>query len=288
MRIIPLIILSPKQHLAIASAFIWFAFFGDTHASQMEAATVNANDSYTVCHNVAIPPTYAVIGLATNYGCPNDQEITVAPAQDNLRICNLSETAGGAPFPLPFPADFIVKSIEQVDYLHSQCGGATSVYVIQQVAEGVTACSGSHIPEGWSYVQSLPSNGGCQTTVRNELHKAVDGLRICSLSPYPVVLVIGAVESLAACDVQERFVLRTTSDGIKACGPTRIPTGYVITAADRSGQCGQYSTLTLRNAYDGVVVCPSSPIPSRYVVDAAVPVNTCEYVATGYRLKYIP
>lgn len=288
MRTMPSTLFSPMQCLGIALVFILCAFFGDTHAYQQERMAVTANDSYTVCHNVAIPPNYAVVGISTNYGCPNYQAITVAPAQDNLRICNLSETIGGAPFQLPFPADFIVKSIEQVDYLRSQCGGATAVYVIQQIADGVTACSGSHIPDGWSYVNSTPSNGSCQTTVRNELHQSVDGLRICNPSPYPNAFVIGAVEPISACGMQERFVLRAASDGVKACGPTRIPTGYVITGADRSGQCSSYSTLTLRMAYDGIVVCSTSPIPSRYVIEAAVPFTSCEYLATGYRLKYIP
>jgi hypothetical protein len=113
-------------HYAVNSVFshamsryrigIHFVRFHRRHpCHQQEHMAVTANDSYTVCHNVAIPPNYAVMGINTNYGCPNDRAITVAPAQDNLRICNLSETIGGAPFQLPFPADFIVKSIEQVD-----------------------------------------------------------------------------------------------------------------------------------------------------------------------------
>lgn len=242
----------------------------------------------TVCHNVAVPPTYALIAIATNYGCPDYTQYTVAPAQNGLQICNLSETTGGAPFEMPFPADYVVRSIQRVEYLQSKCGGATAVYTIQSVAEGVLACSGSHVPDAWSYTSSLPSASTCGTTIRNEMHRAIDGLRICTTSPYPSAFVIGAVDPTPACGLQERYVLRSTFDGVKACGPTHIPNGYVITGADRSGQCRSYATLTLRAAYNGVVVCPSSPIPDRYVVEATVPYTRCENLITAYRLKYIP
>lgn len=278
----------PMRYLNIAFISIYCAFFSDAYAYQQKFAVMAANGAYTVCHNVATPPTYALIGIATNSGCPNNTEYTVAPAQNGLQICNLRETLGGSPFKMPFPADYIVRSIQSVEYLQSKCGGATALYTIQPVAEGVIACSGSHIPEAWSYTSALPPNSSCGTTVRNELHQAVDGLRICTQSPYPNNFVIGTVESAAACGLQERYVLRSASDGIKACGPTHVPTGYVITGADRFGQCRNYSTLTLRIAYNGVVVCPSSPIPSRYVVEATVPYTGCEYMTTAYRLKYIP
>ncbi|HTV86631.1 MAG TPA: hypothetical protein VME63_14620 [Dyella sp.] len=274
--------------MIIVLTFPFLVFSADASSSKKDVNLAAANGSYSVCHNVAIPPTYAVIGMATNYACSNYMEYTVALAQGGLRICNLSESIGGAPVQMPFPADFIVQSIELVQYQRSHCGGATAVYVIQPVSEGAMACSGSHIPSGWSYTGSLPSIGSCGTTVRNEIHKAVEGLRICTMSPYPNSLVIGAIEPINACDMRERNVLTKALDGIKACGSTRIPEGYVITGIDRSGQCSTYQTLTLREGHDGVVVCPQSPIPNRYVIEAAVPYGNCEGWDKGYRLKYIP
>ncbi|MFK2893727.1 hypothetical protein [Dyella flagellata] len=258
-----------------------------TQAYQQDGESVNADGSYTVCHEIPVPPNYALVGIKPVGQCSNNLAFTVAPARDNLRVCNLSETAGGAPVRMPFPTDYIVKAIEHVEYTQSKCGGATAVYVIQQVAEGVTACNGSHIPNSWSYIRSAPSYGSCEWMDRNELHRAADGLRICTLSPYPASFVIGSVESVAVCGLQEQYVLRTVSDGVKACGPSKIPAEYVVTGVDRSGWCGRYATLTLRSAYDGVVVCPQSPIPSRYVIEATVPYIGCENWATAYRLRYV-
>ncbi|GFZ96660.1 hypothetical protein GCM10011408_16350 [Dyella caseinilytica] len=189
---------------------------------------------------------------------------------------------------MPFPADYYVQNISQVDQLRSPCAGATSVYMIQPVSEGATACSGSHIPDGWSFTASIPGNGSCGTMIRNELHQSVDGLRICQGSPYPDSFVIGAVEPVAACDVQERYVLRPTTDGVQACANSHVPAGYVVTGADRSGQCSNYQTLTMHAAYDGVVVCTFSPIPDRYVVAATVSYNGCQDWNTAYQLRYIP
>lgn len=276
------------RYMVIALVFVSCVDARSADANAPQDAVPMSTDSYTVCHNVAVPPNYGLVGISTNYGCPNDVAYTVAPAQNGMRICNLSETIGGTPFTMPFPSDFVVQSIEHVEYQQSQCGGATAVYVIQPIAEGVTACSGSHIPDGWSYTASLPSNGGCDTTVKNELHQAVEGLRVCTLSPYPDSFVVGAIEPTSACDVQQRYVLRTATDGVKACAPSHVPAGYVITAADRSGQCADYETVTMRVAYDGVIVCTQSPIPNRYVVAATVPYTSCETWATGFQLKYIP
>ncbi|WP_333679866.1 hypothetical protein [Dyella sp.] len=244
--------------------------------------------SYTVCHDVAVPPSYALVGIQTNAGCNHGTSYTVAPASPGMRICNLSQTVGGAPYQMPFPDGYIVQTIQEVQPQQSQCGGATAIYIIQPVAEGTTACSGTQIPTGWSYTASSPSPGSCGTFERIELHQSVAGMRICSQSPYPNGFVVGAVESMAACGLQERYVLQPTSDGVKACGPTHVPAGYVITNTNQSGQCGSYQTLTLRAAYDGVVVCPASPIPDRYVIQSAVPYNGCENFTTANQLKYIP
>jgi hypothetical protein len=278
----------PLRHLTVGLAVICGVHLGDAHASPQESAPSVTSDSYTVCHNVGVPPNYALVAIETNAGCPNGIAYTVAPASAGLRICNLSETAGGAPFQMPFPDDYVVQTIQHVEFQQSKCGGATAVYIIQPVSEGVTACSGSQLPAGWSFTSSIPSSGSCDSMPRNELHRATEGLRICTQSPYPEGFVLGAVERTPACDVQERYLLRAAVDGVNACGPSHVPAGYVITNVDHSGQCADYQTLTLRTAYDGVVVCPASPIPNRYVIEATVPYGGCENFATANRLKYIP
>ena len=292
MRSVSLFLASPMQYGVIALVLICSALVSQAHAYSQNASgvTVAADGSYTVCHNIPVPPSHAVVGMSTNEDCPLYTQYTVAPAQENLRICNLSETVGGAPWSMPFPADYVVTNIDHVEYMQSKCGGATSVYVIKHVADGINACMGSHIPDGWSYVRSSPSNGACESMQRNELHPAADGMRICSQSPYPANFVIGEVEAIAACGLQEQFVLRAVSDGVQACGPSKIPSGYVITATamDSIRRCGEYQTLTLKTATDGIVVCTNSPIPSRYVIAATVPYNRCEDWTEGYQLKYLP
>ncbi|MWA29780.1 hypothetical protein [Burkholderia pseudomallei] len=290
MRFTSLILYSPMQYLGIALVFICSALVSQAQAYQQDGVgvTVAADESYTVCSEIPVPPSYALVAITANGSCKGNTAFTVAPATDNLRICNLSETAGGATVKMPFPADFVVTSIEHVEYSQSKCGGATAVYVIKHVAEGITACPGSYIPNGWSFVQSTPSNGSCESMVRDELHQSVDGMAICNQSPYPANFVIGSVESVAACGYQERYVLRTVSDGVKACGPSKIPAGYVITGSDRSGRCGEYATLTVRTPQSGMVVCTISPIPDRYVISNTVPYSACENWTIGYQLTYIP
>lgn len=257
-------------------------------ARQSNREFIEEEDSYIVCHEIPVPPNYALIGILPVGQCSNNMAFKVAPAKDDLRVCNLSETVGASSLKMPFPADYVVKAIDHVEYLQSHCGGATAVYVIQRIGEGVTACDGSHIPYGWSYVRSAPSFGSCELMERNELHKAVEGLRICASSPYPASFVIGAVEPVMVCGMKEIYVLRTVFDGIKACGPSKIPHGYVVVGSDRSGHCEKYSTLTLRIAYDGIVVCPQSPVPDRYVIEAVVSYPHCEGWKSAYRLRYVP
>ena len=279
------------HHLVVVVVFICSVYVSKVLASPQDGIVPGApaGNSYTVCAGVAVPANYALVGIEVDYGCGKQwTAYTVAPAQPGMRACNLSETIGGSTQAMPFPADFYVQNIEYVDYTQSKCGGTTAVYIIQPATEGATACSGSHLPAGWSFTSSMPSNGSCDTTLRNEIHQAVDGMRICMQSPYPEGFAIGAVERIAACDTAERYVLRMAEDGMKACGPTHVPTGYVITSTDQSGQCADYQTLTLRMAYDGVVVCPSSPIPDRYVIEATVPYGGCQNYATANRLKHIP
>jgi hypothetical protein len=170
--------LTSAKRTAITLA-LFLGALGSLRSSPTNSPVVTAGDSYTVCPNVEVPPNYALIGINAAAGCPNLLSFVVAPAQSGLNVCNLSETIGGAPIKMPFAADFYVQSIKQVDQLHSPCAGATSVYTIQPVSEGVLACSGSHIPDGWSFTATIPGSGSCETTVRNELHQSVDGLRIC-------------------------------------------------------------------------------------------------------------
>lgn len=276
---------SPGAVFALA---LCLSALGNLRASSPNTQIATTGNSYTVCPNVPVPPNYALIEINAATGCSNLLSFVVAPAQSGLHVCNLSETIGGAPVKMPFPADYYVQNISHIDQLHSVCAGATSVYMIQLVSEGATACSGSHIPDGWSFTASVPGNDSCETTVRNELHQSVDGLRICQGSPYPDAFVIGEIEPIAACNVQERYVLRPTTDGVQTCGISHVPAGYVVTGADRSGRCSSYQTLTLRTAYDGVVVCTFSPIPSRYVVAATVPYSGCQDWNTAYQLRYIP
>lgn len=178
---------SAMQHFCIAVALVGGASFGHAHADQRESANAAANGAYTVCHNVAVPPTYALIAIATNYGCPDYTQYTVAPAQNGLRICNLSETTGGALFEMPFPADYVVRSIQRVEYLQSKCGGASAVYTIQSATEGVLACSGSHVPDAWSYTSSLPSASTCGTTI------------VCPYSPTPPGYYVVATVAKSNC-----------------------------------------------------------------------------------------
>lgn len=276
------------RHMVVGLAVVSGIHLDNAQASPQTAVPTGAGEQYTVCNNVGVPPNYALVGIQTNHACAHHVAYIVAPARAGLRVCNLSETVGGAPGPMPFPIGYVVQAIEHVEYLRSQCGGVTAVYVIQPVYEGITACSGSQLPAGWSFTSSAPSSGSCRTLERNELHKATDNLRVCTQSPYPDDFVVGAIESAAACGVQERHVLRSTTEGAKACGPSHVPTGYVVTNVDRSGQCSEYQTLTLHTPYDGIVVCPTSPIPSRYVIETTVPYGGCENFATANRLKYIP
>jgi hypothetical protein len=279
---------SSLRHMAVGLAAVSGTHFDNVQASPLSVVPTDVGEQYTVCHNVSVPPNHALVGIQTNHACADHIAYIVAPAKPGLRICNLSETVGGAPGPMPFPLGYIVQAIEHVEYLRSQCGGVTAVYVIQLVSEGITACSGSHLPAGWSFTSSSPSSGSCGTLERNELHKAIDNLRVCTQSPYPEDFVVGAIEPTAACGIQERYVLRTATEGTKACGPSHIPTGYVVTNVDRSGQCSEYQTLTLRTPHDGIVVCPTSPIPNRYVIETTIPYGGCENFATANRLKYIP